>query len=287
MPRLNDLNNDESVTGLFFGPSGTGKTVLLGSAGDRSLIIVPSNGSVSLKSKWFKEKYKMNPFVEIVDEDPLPEKAEGFDKVAEILESYFTNHLDDFDTFCVDDMTNLRRMAMNKGFEVNLKLKRSKSKEKYIMDHDIILKEMADFVIEMGFIQQFMEHWTKIAKQYKKNFFVSAHERLEFTQEKKVDAATGEKKAIIGGDKILAKNRPGFTGQTFPSDVQGLFDLTWHTEQLGSGDRTFYQLRTQGGSILECKTRWAGIFPTVIEQAPSLESIIKCIKTETPYINKR
>lgn len=274
--KLNEMPNDEAITGIIFGSSGTGKTVFLGSGGDRTLLVCPSNGTVSLQSKWFKEKYKSNPFIEIADEDPIPDKAEGFDKVSSIIESYFDKHLDDFDTFCVDDCSNLRRMAMNKGFEVNLKLNRSKSKEKYVINHGIIIREQQDYNIEMGFIAQFMQHWTQIAKQYKKNFFISAHERLEFIPASK-----------IGGEDTLKRCRPGFTGRTFPSDITGLFDLTWHSEVIGGGDRTFYQLRTQGDSIIECKTRWAGLFPSVIEKAPSLAVIIQHIKNQTPLLNSR
>ena len=276
MTRLNDLNNDESVTGIIFGASGTGKTALLGSGGDKSLLIIPSNGLVTLKSKWFKDKYKSNPIVEIVDEQPIPDKAEGFDKVSEILEKYFENEINNFDTFCVDDCTNLRRMAMNKGFEINQKLLRSKSLEKYVKTHDVIIREQQDYNIEMALIEQFMRHWTQIAKSYKKNFFISAHERLEWRKAEK-----------IGGEDTVLKNRPGFTGKTFPSDITGLFDLTWHAEVVGDGDRRFYQLRTEGNSIIEAKSRWAGIFPPLIEQAPSLSVIINHIKSGTPFTNKR
>ena len=274
--KLNDMKQDESVTGIFFGPSGTGKTALLGSGGDRNLIVCPANGVVTLLSKWYKDTMKMNPYIEIVDEEPIPDGAKGYDMVSEKIEEYFEKHLDEFDTFCVDDCTNLRRMAMNKGLEVNQKLNRSQSLTKYVKNNQIIIREQQDYNIEMGFIEQFMRHWTMTAKNYKKNFFITAHERLEWKKAEK-----------IGGEDTVLKNRPGFTGKTFPSDITGLFDLTWHLETLGSGDRVFYQIRTQGSSIIEAKTRWGGIFPPLIERAPTLLVILDHIKNQKPYTNTR
>ena len=285
MPRLDTMKpEDEVVSLLLYGNTKTGKTVFIGSAGSRTVIISPSFGLATLHSPLFKHLYPgFNPIIEIVDEEPLPDKALGFDKVKELVEQYLENP--DVDTIIVEDITNLRAMAMNKGLEMNGKLlsgagsprTSTLKKMRDMKSPAIIAKEVGDYTAEMGFIESLVKNAVTFAKQAKKNFIMTAHERCTYKPPEK-----------MGGIRVLEKIAPGFTGQTFPDEVVGFFDLIWHTEVLGSGDRTFYQIRTAGSSSLIAGTRaGAGLFPTVFEKQPSFLEVVNCIRTSTIYQPKR
>lgn len=269
MLRLNDKPaSEESTTLLLYGNSGTGKTFFIGSAGNRTLIISPSNGLSTLQSKLFTRDIGSNPIIEVIDEEPLPPKATAFDKYSDVIDLYLEKHLDEFDTIIVDDATALRRVALTKGLELNSKLGRSKTLGQ---SKEVIVPTVQDYGIEMNLVEQFCRHYTALCKNVKKNFVLTAHERQIY-----------EKAEKIGELDILKKILPGFTGKTFPDDITGLFDCTWHTEIRGAGDRTYYQIRTQGDSQVVAKTRWGGLFPVLIEKQPRLDVVFNCIKTQTP-----
>ncbi len=274
MTRLLDHNSHEAVTALLYGPSGSGKTFLAGSVGSEALIVTPSNGFATLKSPLFRKLCPdSNPYIEINDEMPIPEKAYGFDKVYDIIDKYLTEKKDEIRTIVVEDSTNLRRMALNKGLELNQKLGLSKTKDrlKSLVQNDVIVPTVQDYAIEMNLIESFARQMCTECKRLNINFIMTAHERFTFG-----------KPESMGGQAPVISIRPGFTGQTFPEDITGLFDLTWHTETKGSGDRTWYQIRTSGDSVLSAKTRWGGLFPTLIEKFVPMSKIFEHIKTSTP-----
>lgn len=269
MTRLYEHNTHESVTALLYGASGSGKTFLAASAGSDTLIITPSNGLATLKSPLFRQLCpNVNPFVEVNDEEPMPKNAYGFDKISDIIDSYLEKQRNEIKTIVVEDATQIRRMALNKGLELNQKLGLSKTLGK---SKEVIVPTVQDYGIEMNLVEQFMRHYTAQCKHLNINFIVTAHERFTFG---KPDG--------IGGQAPVISIRPGFTGQTFPEDITGLFDLTWHTEIKGAGQRTFYQIRTAGDSVLSAKTRWGGLFPTIIERFHPMSEILSCIATSTP-----
>ena len=274
MTRLSEHTSHESVTTLLYGGSGTGKTFLAASAGSDTLIITPSNGLATLKSPLFKTICPgIDPIIVVNNEEPMPNRAYGFDKLSDIIDLHLEKHRDEIKTIVVEDATNMRRMAMNKGLELNQKLGLSKTLGK---SKEVIVPTVQDYGIEMNLIEQFMRYYTVMCKELNINFIVTAHERFTFGK------AEG-----IGGQPPLIAIRPGFTGQTFPEDITGLFDLTWHTEVRGASDRTFYQVRTAGDAVLSAKTRWGGLFPTLIESFTPMSTIHNCIATSTPLLKRK
>lgn len=269
MPRLSDIPpSDSCVTLLLYGNSGTGKTYFIGSSGDRTLIVTPSNGVATLKSALFKSQIGANPFLEEVNEAPIPTRAEAFDKYSDIIDLYLEKHTDEIDTIVVDDATALRRVALNKGLELNNKLGLSKTINK---SKEVIVPAVQDYGIEMNLIEQFVREYTTRCKGFGKNFILTAHERLTY-----------DKGDAMGDAPIIRKISPGFTGKTFPDDITGLFDLTWHTEVKGGGDRIFYQIRTQPDSVTVAKTRWGGLFPVLFEKSPRFTDVVNAVKSQTP-----
>jgi len=277
VPRLNEIPLGKSISAIFYGGSKTGKTVLAASGGDKTLFINIGNGIVTLQSDWFRKNYgNSNPIIETVTEEYVPSVAKGYDRVCDIIESYLKDKPNEFDTIVVDDATNLRRMAMTKGLELNQALGKSKTKEilKSNKMVDVIVPTVADFGAEMALIEQFIGAYTTIAQEAGKNFIMTAHERLTF-----------EKGKAIGDIPTLKKVSPGFTGQTFPDSVTGVFDIVWHTEAVGSGAQTQYRVRTRGDESLTAGTRYPELFPTLYVN-PNFSHIIKAIKEQKPITQK-
>lgn len=273
MPRLNEIPSQaRATTLLLYGNSGTGKTFFIGSVGSRALIITPSNGLATLESLQFKSTYKdSNPFIEVIGEDEAG-KAKAFDKYSDVIDLYLEKHFDEIDTIVIDDATAFRKVAMNKGLEIGGKLGISKTGDKMrAAKLEIVVPAVQDFGIEMNLVEQFVRHYADHCKNIGKNFILTAHEKILM-----------EKGDNIGDLPIVRKIMPGFTGQKFPDDITGLFDLTWHTETKGAGDKVYYQIRTQPDNIIVAKTRWGGLFPAFFEKQPSFLDVVKAVQTQTP-----
>lgn len=277
MPRLNEIPLGKSISGIFYGPAKTGKTVLVASAGDRTLLINIGNGIVTLQSDWFRRIYNSNPIIETITEEFVPSVATGYDRIEDIIDRYISKESDTFDTIVVDDATNLRRMAMTKGLELNQALGKSKTKDILTGNKkvDVIVPTVADFGAEMAIIEQFIGKYVTLCQEKGKNFLMTAHERLTF-----------EKGKNIGDIPTLKKVSPGFTGQTFPDSVTGIFDLVWHMEAIGSGNMTQYRARTKGDESLTAGTRYPELFPTLYVN-PNFRDVVKAIQTQKPISEKK
>lgn len=264
MPRLSDMPVGSSVIQLVYGPSGSGKTEYCGTAGSRAGIVNCGLGIVTLQSKGFKSRHpNVNPIVETVIEEAIPDKAEGFDKVCDLADKF----LDDpeIDTLIIDDVTALRRFALNKGLEINQSTGKSQSLGTSRAKEAIIIA-VQDYGIEMSLVEQFVITYAGLCREKNKHFLLIAHERVTYN-----------KPAQIGGVATVNSIRPGFTGQTFPDSVTGHFDLVWHMECQGSGDRILYKARTAGDSALVAKTRWSGLFPVLVDN-PNFLKVVQTIR---------
>lgn len=269
MPRLDELPKGESVALLVYGPAGSGKTELIGTAGSRTLIINTGLGIVTLQSKGFKQRHPgVNPIIETITEEVLPDKAEAFDKCCDILDNYLTPTHPEFnniDTIAIDDATALRRFALAKGLEINQKEGKSNSLSKSKLSK-VVETAVQDYKIEMDVIDQFIIHYVSECKRLGKHFVLTAHERVEYNKPSK-----------IGDVATVNKIRPGFTGRTFPDSVTGHFDLVWYLETQGAGNLIKYKARTAGDGSLVAKTRWDGSF-SVLEDKVDFLNIIERIK---------
>lgn len=266
MPRLNDIERGTSIIMLAYGGSGVGKTHFCGSAGSRSLIINIGGGIATLQSKGFRNNNKdYNPFIETISEDAVPTAAKAFDEVCNVIDQYLSKQSGDFDTIIVDDVTALRRFAMNKGLEINQKLGKSKSASTSKM-FDIPIVAVQDYGIEMQLMESFTLEYIRLCKEANKHLIMTAHERVSFNTP-----------TSIGGEPTINSIKPGFTGRLFPDAVTGHFDLVWHFEKMGGGEQIKYRARTIGDNNLTAHTKWSGIF-SILEPNPNFLDIIKKIK---------
>ena len=90
----------------------------------------------------------------------------------------------------------------------------------------------------------------------------------------------------MGDPPTLISTSPGFTGQTAPDDIPGLFDNVFYAEVVGGGDNRSYKCTTVGTEILVAKTRWSGVFKTT-EMNPNFLNFVKRIQTATEPISKK
>lgn len=274
LPTLNDLHASESITALIYGSSGSGKTWFVGTAGSRTAIINIGAGLTTLKSPLFRKKYpSYNPIVITIVEsssDSYVEHPKLFDDVSDAMYDLLVNHKDKFDTIAIDDMTALRRGAMNKAIELNVALGVTKM-QGMMKKFDTPLVGIAEYGKEMNYIEQFISFHVDLCKASGKHLIMTAHERLTYRKPDK-----------IGDLPILQKIRPGFTGSTFPDTVPAYFDIVGHMESKGEGDKFRTVLRLQRNAVVEAKNRWAGIVPNEWENPDFLE-LIKKINEFAPH----
>lgn len=274
LQRLNEIPIGESIFGLFYGGAGTGKTFTLGTAGDDSLYCNIESRLGTLQNPKFKAVHKFNPFVITVFEEPLPSGgAKALVELTDKIKEAIKTNGNDFSKILVDGATALRRYAMNSALEVNLKSGKAGEKAQGARDkikavvkdfpyHDITV---TDFGTEMRMTEAFIISMREYCQESGKHFFMTAHERIDYN-----------KPARIGDEPTVRKRRPGFTGQSFPDDIPGLFDLVWHFDTKEAGGKTLYYARTEGDDSLIAKTCIGDFKPT--EFNPNIQSIIKNVR---------
>lgn len=270
--RLNELPVGESIIGMVYAGAGVGKTWFLGTGGDRNLIIdTGDTGLETLKSKFFKDKIGYNPIIvsvgEKLDARGNVDISTAYDAVCDIIDWAIANKRSEFDIISINDVTQLRQFAMNKGLEASLKLGKSQSRKR-AMEVDAVDYAVQDYLMEMNLIDKFVAGTKSLCVRNNIHFIMAAHERLTFKQ-----ARDSNNKVIVGEQPVVVDVRPGFRGKTFPDDICMYFDLIWHLEAVGSGDAIVYRARTAGGEDITARTNFGGLFPTIIKNPHLLQSI--------------
>lgn len=264
--RLDTIKSGKSVVMMIYGAAKTGKTYFMGTAGSRTLFINNGAGMETFKSPLFTQKVGANPLIvtinEAIDDNGLPVAAKAFDEMADSITFALENFSEEFDTICIDDSTAARRHAMYKGLEINQKLGKSKTLKEVVEKFDVVSAAVQDYGMEMSIILQFLVWLIEEAKKHEKHLIVGAHERHTF--------AKGEK---IGDSPTIKRIRPGFTGQTMPDDIGGLWDILAHSEVVGGGSNLIYRLRFSGDEIIQAGSRYGGIFETVESNCNFLEMV--------------
>lgn len=266
--RLSEAPAAESVCWMEYGPAKTGKTLFMASAGARTLFINNGAGMETLKSPLCRAKYPDAAnmlFVTIeeqLDDRGNPVKAAAFDMMSDAIDMGLQEYGDQFDTICIDDSTAARRHAMYKGLEINKGTGKSKTLDD-VLKYEVVMPAVQDFGIEMNLILQFLVGTIELCKKHKKHLIVGAHERHTLKKAEK-----------IGDQPTIMRIRPGFTGQTLPDDIGGLWDVLTHTEAVGGGSNTIYRHRFNGDEIIQAGVRYGGIFETV----ESNVDFLKCVE---------
>lgn len=269
---LADVPRAEAETFLIYGASGTGKTRAAGTCGDRALFISNGDGASTLQSPAFRRDINANPIIvslaEKLGSRGVFENAEVYDAICDTIDYALKAFPEKFDFIVVDDATQLRRGALNKGLEFNKATGKSKTLDQ--RDRvDMIVPAVQDYGIEMNLVEQFVAGYTQICKNAGKHFILNAHERITFRK--------GEK---IGDTPTVLKISPGFTGQTFPDTVPNYFDNVWRMEVIGGGNARVWRATTQGNETVTAKTRMSGILDTT-EDNINFIKIVEKMKSGT------
>ena len=280
--RTNETPPGESICGIIYGASGTGKTWLFGTAGDRTLIVDTGSGLETLRSPLFRTKVGAVPYEATIigKERNFDDPAVAFDAVCDILDLGLEKYGDEVDTFIIDDMTALQNFAMNKALEVNLDTKKSQSLTRS-RQFDAAVLARQDFGIQMDMVTRALGKYVDIMKERKKHFFVGAHEKHLYRPIK-------DEKGGIAGEEMY-KIYPAFIGKAYPDTICGAFDEIWHTEKVNTGQGVVYRLRVsgsapsdaQGAVELVAKTRHDGVFDESVVTAPSLLKLYEQIKNSS------
>lgn len=279
---LDEIRPWESVIMLPYGGSGVGKSVFVGSAGPRTLIINIGKGITPLLSGWARQKFYKDglPIVATIDEEinrktGFFDKADAFDKIMRSIDWAMDKFPDRFDTIAVDDATALKAFAMNKGLELNQEFVRSQTAAKARAEKNFgsFVPAVQDYGAEMDLIDKFVADTVSFCRAEKKHFILTAHERFTY---KKLKDNTGK---VIGEE--VDKTRPGFTGRTFPDEITAHFDLVWRFETFRTGGGSIYRAQTEDRMNIKAKSRYPGVFKDP-EQFPNFLEIVARIKAAAP-----
>lgn len=258
---------EEPLSLLLYGEAGTGKTFFAGSLGDRSLVCNLGWGLKTWSGPNFINKHGViHPLrIDIPIDNP-----HSFDILYDSLESAMKLHGDKFDAVIVDEITALRRHAMNKAAEINHDLNKY-GKSPYdsydkIKDIGYVVPQIMDYGEEMRAVEDFLIKYIELCKTAGKHFLALAHERHD---EKKVKGTLNE--------SVTTAIYPGFTGQTFPSDCTRFFDEVWRLTVVGIDKARTYQFQTEPDALVVAKTRHGGVFAE-IEKNLDFPTVIKRIK---------
>lgn len=275
--RLADIPSADSIIIMGYGPSGSGKTWFAGTTGSRTLFVNNGNGLATIRSKLFKEKYpNTNPIVFTPEVPILVDPLKSINSLRDGINKALDDFGNDIDTIVIDDSTQVRNSVMHEALKFNQDTNKSQTLATLVSKkYKFPIPAVQDYGTEMEFIEGWMnELVNEICRKEKKHLIVLAHERLTF-----------KKAPSIGDQPILVRTTPSFTGvDKNPDYIAGLFDNVWHFETKGSGDRVFYNIRTEGGDELTAKTREAGLFD-VIEKKLDFPEVVKRIKTQTKSTN--
>lgn len=267
--RVKDDPPAKSVTWMAYGPGKTGKTFFMASAGKRTLFINNGAGMETIKSPLVKKIYPdADEMLFITLNDVYNDKgallySQTFDQYNDAIFYALTHLGDQFDTIALDDSTSANRHASLKGIEFNAETEKSQTLKNIVQKHDLVIPAIQDYGTEMAIVLQFLVWLINECKKAEKHLIIGAHERMTFG-----------KPSSIGGQAPLIRIRPGFTGQTFPDNVGGLWDVLTHTEAVGGGGGTIYRHRFNGDEITQAGVRYGGIFETV----ESNVSFLKCVE---------
>ena len=265
--RLSDIPKSRAVTWLIYGESGSGKTFLCGTAGDRSAIIDCGTSPLdTLQARTFREMHGFDPIVMSL-RDKVKQTSEGGYQTGEAFVELqkLTDYLltrDDVDFIIWDNATAIKRWAMVHGMGISHGMKRSETQTKYHKS-GIVVPAIQDFGMEILLMDQLLKEYTEVCKDAGKHFVVTAHQRVTLVKAEK-----------IGDSPNIEKIRPGFTGQTFPDDVPALFDEVYYMVKSGGGSNTIFQAQTAGDGQITAKTTHGSGILTVKETNPSLLDIL-------------
>ena len=268
--RLEDRVPGESWIMMLYGPSKTGKTEFAGSAGPRTLFLNIGEGIETLLAPGFKSRHPEAKGMIVTDIRELADNTiSAFDVVSDTIDHALKYFPDKFDTIVVDEASAFRKFGLNKAMQLNTSSRKDSSRKD--RRDEYVKAEIGDYGIEMDMIEWFLGEYIPRLKGANKHFILIAHERQIFA-----------KPSQIGGEAVLTKIVPGFTGKTFPDKVPAYFDDVWHSEiATDAASNSVYRIRTAGNDRDLGGSRHGGIF-NVIEQDPNFLKLLQRIKEAQP-----
>lgn len=256
---------DSSVIGerekwLSFGGIGSGKTFAAGTMPGRVyvLCIGGANEVKTLLSPEFEGKHpeKKGMFTFDAVKESLGKRgtfteAKGYDTACDLLDAALEQDRSGempFDSLVVDGSTGMRGLAMNKSMEITFGTAKSAEKTslaKY-REHGIAIPQDNDYFGEQSLMWKFVNWCFSLDK----HFNLITHVWKEVKRNRKDRSET------------VISIQPAFTGKQ-RADIPTLFDNVWYFEAHGGERSRYYEAQTQRDDLVEARTRFGGIVPTI------------------------
>lgn len=283
---LDEIPTGSSIRMLGFGGPGTGKTEFVLTMGEGTCLINIGRGEETLQNNGAKSRNK-NIKISVVDLDKMLDKKDGTPpEPLEVINAisdtvYHATRVRGFKKIAIDDMTEFRSHALYQALKINKDLKKSSSWDFTEKNDGLMLPVVQDFGTEMSIVEDFLRHLCNDAYDKEYHLYVTAHTRAIYRK-----ALDGAGKPIIGEPKVLVRELPGFTGETFPDNIPRLFSIVGMFNQNGidkNGDQRI-RLYLQGDSTRRVKHRYSGILPEYLDN-PRFDKIEAAIKSNQKLTN--
>lgn len=269
----NEIPPAETISALFYGQSGTGKTEFASTA-PRPLYIDVGRSKETILSKGYKLRHpNSNPLVISISEKlgklGAPDAAEAFDATCDAIDFALKEFPDKFDSIVIDELTGLGFFARTKGIYYNSS--QNKSNTKSSLDKDNILAPaVQDYGAEMNLIEQFIRGYADICMRAGKHFIVCAHEQTLYGKPAKI----GDPTPVLGCQPLL-------TGKATSEKVCSMFDWVFRFDTVaGSGGKPLYRVKTVSDGSIVAKCKHSGVFDVYeqLKEGASLAGFIERAK---------
>lgn len=283
---LDEIPTGSSIRMLGFGGPGTGKTEFVLTMGEGTCLINLGRGEETLKNLGAKSRNK-NAKLTVVDLNKVLDKKDGstpepIEMINAISDSvYHAITVKGFKKIAIDDMTEYRTYALLQALKINKEQGKSKSYDFTLANDGLMMPVVQDFGTEMNLVEDFLRWLCNEAYDREFHVYITAHTRAIYR--KSLDAKGSP---IIGEPKVLVRELPGFTGETFPDNIPRLFSIVGMFNQNGvnkDGDQRI-RLYLQGDSTRRVKHRYSGILPEFLDN-PRFDKIEAAIKSNQKLIN--
>ena len=250
---LDDIDPVGRMEAVLYGEPGTGKTVMWSTFPPPFRVIDADRGLKSLKWAFKGGKTALHctgphclKAYRPVEEGTYPINPQAMDKMADMIEYWFTKDTDEWNTLIIDSATEVNLWAIYKGLHLNGELP---SKEKALSKSDsvnerakaLLLTGEQDYKSAQGlFMGAIMDIRVDCAR-YNKNLVLVCHQWTDTQGE-------GDNVRVVG-------YKPWLIGQ-LRTRIAKEFDDVWHLEMFNGKE---VKVQMHSSPLVVAKTRWGSI----------------------------
>ncbi len=270
--KLSELPKELAVILMGYGDPGVGKSEFLASVNtDDAVMFTDKNGLRTLINPRVKKLYpKFNPDIEILNPDVLGQAPHMFNHMKARIEALIGPKATKRPKWLlIDDMTSIRRAAMNEAVKVNGELGRTRTLSTAKSMNNTIIPTDSDYGTEMGLIETFIDEVTRGCRAQDVNLIMLAHERATYVKELNSEGKPTRAETL----KAIS---PYFTGRAAPKAVVGYFDFCFRLTRIGKGTNIRIQFQCHPDDVVAAKDRDSVFAP--LEYDLTIEKVMSRIQ---------